>query len=64
MNELGKMLCRDLDVIKECRIRLLVLDRGGWRLELADEKVSSMVILGIKHQRFIFYTSALLLMRD
>ena len=37
MNELGKMLCRDLDVIKECRIRLLVPDSGGWRLELADE---------------------------
>jgi predicted NAD/FAD-dependent oxidoreductase len=37
MNELGKMLCRDLDVIKECRIHLLVPDNGGWRLELADE---------------------------
>ncbi len=40
MNELGKVLCRDLDVIKESRIRSLVPDSDGWRLELSDGELT------------------------
>jgi len=40
MNELGRVLCRDLVVIKECNILSLVADSGGWRLEQAGGELT------------------------